>query len=647
MMFTDIVGYTALTQRNEDEALGMLSEHNSLIRQTLEEFGGREVKTIGDSFLVEFASALNAVRCAVAIQEKFHERNMDLPLSKRIEIRVGIHVGDVVVEAADIFGDAVNISSRIQPLAEAGGVCISEQVYSQVRNKLENRLLRMGRPTLKGVATPLEVYNVVMKWEEKNGPSQEMDRYRIAVLPFRNMSPDPNDEYFAEGMTEELITAISGIADLAVIARTSVMAYKGSVKRISEIGPELGAGTILEGSVRKAGNRARITVQLIDSASERHLWAQNYDRQLEDIFDVQTEVADRVASSLKLKLFESKNGLNRPRHIPSAEAHEKYLMARYNADRIAFDKAIKLLEEAIRIDPEFALAYSELANIYLALCGISVPPAEASSRASEYVSKALELDNTLSEAWVARGNLAFQLEWDWPRAETSFEKALALNPSCASAYMWYGTMLFVVGKPKEAVQSLRKCVELNPTDLVGRITLAHAYSSAGLHDDAIREVEMSSEVGLSESWSHSTLAMIFNRTGRTQEVKNQLDLFEKELAKKREAGPMGNEGLMDPLVSILAFAYVSTGKPEKVVEMIGEAERRRVRNGYLSRANIGTLYLALGDVKKAFELFEQSVSERDPGLLFFHRLFPNSVQSDTRLISLLEKMNLRGADPDN
>ncbi len=280
-MFTDMVGYTTLSQRNESLALDLLEEQKRMVRALLSRYGGREIKTIGDSFMVEFASALEAVRCATRIQEVFFERNTKSPQEKKIQLRIGIHIGDVEHKHGDVYGDAVNIASRMEPLSGPGGICISEQVYYQIQNKAEFPIIRLGKQALKNIQLPMDVYRIVLPWEkETHAEDESLEKRRIAVLPLVNMTADPNDEYFADGMTEELISTISGISGLTVLSRTSIMQYKGARKNIVDIGKELNAGTILEGSVRKAGNRVRITVQLVDSPEDRHLWAQSYDREL-------------------------------------------------------------------------------------------------------------------------------------------------------------------------------------------------------------------------------------------------------------------------------------------------------------------------------------------------------------------------------
>ncbi len=368
IMFTDMVGYTALSQKNEREALETLEEHRKLLRPIFPKYGGQEVKTIGDSFLVEFSSVLEAVRCAVAVQQVLHDRTFASPGGKKIMIRIGIHVGDVVHNQRDVYGDAVNIASRLEPLAEPGGICVSRQVYDQIRNKSEFPLEALGNTQLKNIELPLGVYKVVLPWNQKktredrdNAPS------RIAVLPFSNISPDSKDEYFADGLTEELISALSRISDLSVISRTSVMRYKNATKGVEEIGNELKVGTVLEGSVRKAGDRVRISVQLIDVQSDKHTWAEMYDREIGDIFAVQSDIAQRVAESLKVRLLTEEKERIGKQGTQNTEAYTSCLRGRFYLNKHTVEdvqRAIKYFNESRKADPSYAPAYAGLSDCY-------------------------------------------------------------------------------------------------------------------------------------------------------------------------------------------------------------------------------------------------------------------------------------------
>src|SRR5437016_6052880 len=302
-MFTDMVGYTALGQKNESLSLTLAEEQRTLLRPIFKRHAGREVKSMGDAFLVEFPSALEAVRCAYDIQRATREFNITLPEEQRVHIRVGVHVGDVVESQGDISGDAVNVASRMQSMADDGGICVTRQVYDQVQNKFELPLKSLGKRSLKNVRAPMEVYKMVLPWEDQQVAMAQMDAKTVAVLPFANMSPDPNDSYFADGITEEIISTLSGVSGLSVISRTSIMGYKGTTKRVKEIGGELEAGSVLEGSFRKAGNRIRVTAQLIDVRDDRHVWAHSYDRNLDDVFGVQTDIAKQVSDALRVKIL--------------------------------------------------------------------------------------------------------------------------------------------------------------------------------------------------------------------------------------------------------------------------------------------------------------------------------------------------------
>src|SRR5438128_9103335 len=306
-MFTDMVDYATISEKNEALALTLLEEHRELLRPVFARHGGREVQTIGDGFLVEFPSALEAVRSALEIQQLMDKRNEGVSPERKILLRVAVHLGDVEHQDGDVYGDAVNIASRIQSLADPGGICITQQVFDHVRNNEEFRTVPLGQNQLKNVQMPTVVYRVLPPTgETRLTRSDALEPRRVAALPLAILSSDHQDEYFAHGLTEEIINTLSSIPGLNVIARTYVMKYKQAIKSVVEIGRELKVGTILEGSVRKAGGRLRITIQLIDVGSEAPIWAQKYDRELEDVFEIQTDIAERVSEALKVKLAREK-----------------------------------------------------------------------------------------------------------------------------------------------------------------------------------------------------------------------------------------------------------------------------------------------------------------------------------------------------
>jgi adenylate cyclase len=392
IMFTDMVGFTTLAQRDEALAMQLLDEQREIIRPLLAKFNGREVDTIGDAFLVEFASSLGAVRCAVEIQSSLKELNVERPEEKRILIRVGIHLGDVIHRGVDVAGDAVNVASRIEPLAPPGGVCVTAQVHASVVNKVEYEFVSLGIPLLKNVTTPIEVFLVSGFGEsvESSAPvktSRPMDR--VAVLPFTNISHDPADEYFADGMTEEIISSVSKTKGLRVIARTSVMRYKGAPKAIAEIGRELNVGNILEGSVRKAGDKIRISVQFVETENEEPRWSQVYDREISDVFAIQSEIAQKVAEALREHVLGGAPRREEPKATSSPEAYINYLRGRQFWNKRTDEdlkKSIEFFEAALKIDPNYAQAYTGLADSYAALALLEfMAPNEAYPKAKEAV----------------------------------------------------------------------------------------------------------------------------------------------------------------------------------------------------------------------------------------------------------------------
>jgi adenylate cyclase len=487
VMFTDMVGFTALTQADEAQALRVLERHAKLLRPVFPKHGGKEIKSAGDSFLVEFDSALEAVHCATAIQRLLHDYNRSTQDEWQITLRIGIHLGDVVHQNGDIFGDAVNIASRIEPLAPPEGVCLSQQVFDQVHNKFEFPLIALETPTLKNVRFPTAVYRVVMPWESAlsstGAPAMAAlgaSNRRVAVLPFANLSPDPGDEYFAEGITEEIISTISKIAELQVISRTSVARYKKETGHsASEIGRDLRAGSLLEGSVRKAGGRVRITAQLIDAPSDRHLWSESYERSLEDVFEIQREIAGHVADALRLALAPGEAARIRPPSTQNVEAHILALKGRAaqrEATREGLEQSIQYYERALEKDPSYAAAVAGIADSYAQLGFFEYYPSrEALAKARQFAERALGMDPTLIAARLCLGSVARSLDWDYDRAEAEFRKVIEQNPNSAEAHERLAILLSQAGRSEEAVREAARAVELEPLS-------TQAISTAGIVD---------------------------------------------------------------------------------------------------------------------------------------------------------------------
>ncbi len=461
-MFTDLVGFTSDSHEDEPGALHLLDEQGAILGPILRAHRGREIKSMGDGLLLEFPNARDAVECAVALQQSLHDHNSTEGV-RPLRLRAGIHLGDVEDRGNDILGDAVNIASRIEPLAEPGGVCLSAQVYDQVRHKLAYRMEPLGPKSLKGILEPVPIYRIVLPWTTGGPPPGVPSVPRIAVLPLTNISPDPKDEYLADGLTEEIIAVTSRIRGLRVVARTSTARYKSTSKTVAEIGAELGADAVLEGSLRKSGDRLRITVQLINPITDERHWSETFDRGLSDIFQIQSEIAERVATALRLALPSGSAAARPP--TTSVEAYQRYLLARSLWNRRTGDSiatARRLFEEALQLDPGFARAYSGLADCYSILVdNRTVPPEEAHPAAQKATRKALELDDSLAEAHASLGIL---LEGDkrWDEAEREYRRSLDLDPTYAQARHWYFMLLRLERRDAEAEAQLERWREIDP-----------------------------------------------------------------------------------------------------------------------------------------------------------------------------------------
>ena len=631
-MFTDMVGYTALGQRNEALSLALLDEHRKVVRPILARHGGREVKTIGDAFLVEFANVLDAVRCAYDIQRAVREFNLSLAPDKRIHLRIGVHVGDVVESQGDIAGDSVNVASRVEALAEDGGVCITRQVHDQVRNKLELQLKGMGAKQLKNVESPVEVYRVVMPWEERREPPEELDGKRIGVLPFTNISPGSEDEYLADGMTEELITSLSGVRELTVIGRTSVMRYKGATKSLSEIGGELRAGSLIEGSVRRAGDRLRITVQLINSKSEGHIWAQNYDRRLEDIFAIQSEIAERVTKELKVRLVKSEKARIETPPTQSTEAYTLYLKGRHywnERSREGLNNAVEYFNRSLAIDPRFALGHSALADCYLVMGFNGLADAIPSfERAKEFSTRALELDPNLGEAHAVLGASIHNLEYEWEKSDAEMRRSIELNPNYPTAHQWYSQLLWFRRRFHESEVEIRRAVELDPFSLVINTNLGDLLYFDGKFQSAIEQFRKVVSMDPTFYPPHSSLVPAYVRVG----------LYEEALREGRIVGELTNSPLTGKLAA--AYVYASMGKGGEARPLLGEAEAN-YRSEHITPYAISLVHFQLGDREKGFEWLERAYEQRDSGLnglAIDHEL--EALRGDPRYLAWVDRLGL-------
>jgi adenylate cyclase len=493
ILAADVAGYSRLVEADEE---GTLSQWKALwgtvIEPKIKEHRGRIARVIGDGMLAEFASVIDAVRCAVEVQRSVAERNANAPQDKRIEFRVGINFGELIIEHGDFWGDGVNIAARREALAHPGGICVSGRVQEDTQGKLEIAFEFMGEQNLKNIVRPVRVYRVRFDGVTESTPALPLpSKPSIAVLPFQNMSGDPSEDYFADGVVEEITTALSRIRWLFVIARNSSFTYKGRMVDVKQVGRELGVRYALEGSVRKAANRVRVTAQLIDAVTGHHVWAERYDRELAAIFALQDEITERVVAAVEPQLYAAE-GIRAKRKPPeSLDAWEcvvRALSCVNSRSQNDYAMARELLGRAIELDPAYAQAYALFAYVM----GLEVlygwkPREIALARALEAAQKAVVLDSDDAWAHFALG-FVYGMTRRAEEAVVEHEKALALNPNFALAYTYQGSALAYLGRGEEALLKIDASERLSPRGLfqgVNNVCRAAAHFSAEQHRDAV------------------------------------------------------------------------------------------------------------------------------------------------------------------
>ncbi|HEY6283096.1 MAG TPA: tetratricopeptide repeat protein, partial [Nitrososphaerales archaeon] len=555
------------------------------------------------------------------------------PPEGKIQARLGIHVGDVVHSKGDIYGDAVNIASRIEPLADPGGICISQPVESQVRNKLALPIMSIGMKALKNVDLPMEVFKVVLPWNQQSeSGAPSVPKTRIAILPFSNISPDQSDEYFADGMTEELINTISHNHQLKVIARTSVGRYKGSQKSISEIAKEIGVGSILEGSVRKAGNKIRVTAQLIDAATEDHMWSDNYDRQLDDVFLIQSEIAKNVSEALMTRLIPEEEKSIERKVTSSSTAYVRYLRGRtLMRDRTesGIKEARKLFEEAIAEDAEYAEAYAGLADAYYLLGNYEhMPKAESLEKGRKALDKALSLDDELAEAHNTLGQFLVE-GYRFAEAENEFKRAIALNPNYALAHHWYGICLMETGRIADAIKETRLADELDPLSPVLAVNMAWGHAARSEITEADNWMQRLRELDSANQFYDFTLALVLE----------QRRDFEGAARNTEEA--LTKHPTDSSYVWALAFYYGLIGNSSGVAKM--RDKYNLVPDGtYGKPFGLAMIHAGLGEKDEMYRYLESAYEEHS---ILFRVLrygkFDTSIRDDPRYARLFERAKLR------
>ena len=470
ILSADAIGYSRLMQEDEASTIRNLEDSKRLMGELIEQFKGRVVDAPGDNLLAEFGSVVDATECAVKIQLELKAKNAELPKNRRMQFRIGINLGDVIVEGKQIYGDGVNIAARIERLADAGGICVTSNVYDQVKNKLPFIFEDTGEHTVKNITEPVRVYRILTENDKagfEDGSALDLpDKPSIAVMPFTNMSGDPKQEHFSDGMTEEIITALSKISEMFVIARNSSFIYKGKPVKVQQIGRELGVQYVLEGSVRKAGERVRITAQLIDATTGNHLWAERYDRELKDVFELQDEITQKIVIALQVELTRGEQA-----HVWHRSSHNLEALGLASKALDLFErqtkeenfKARNLFEQATRLDPKYAFAWTYLAWTYLvdAIYGFSGSPAESIEKALDLAKKSITMDDSQPDVHALWGTI-YLGQGQHEKAIEAGERSLVLGPNNACNTAILAQTMYLAGRGKEAIELMEKAMRLSP-----------------------------------------------------------------------------------------------------------------------------------------------------------------------------------------
>jgi adenylate cyclase len=581
ILAADIVGYSRLMRADEEGTLARLKAlRRELFEPTVREHRGRIVKLMGDGALVEFASAVDAVRCAVAVQEGLAEREAGALEDSALALRLGINLGDIIIDSGDIYGDGVNVAARLEGLAEPGGICLSASVHEQVRHKLDMAFEDLGEQSVKNITEPVRVYRAVLATPAAapgGAPSLALpDKPSIAVLPFDNMSGDAEQEYFADGISEDLITALSKIRWFFVIARNSTFTYKGQAVEMTQVARELGVRYVIEGSVRKAGNRVRITAQLVDATTGHHVWAERYDRDLADIFELQDEMAQTITGAVEPELSAAEReraARKPPENLDAWETYQRGLWHLWNFTKDDNTEAQRVLRRAQELDPGFATAYAfESYSHYLhTMLGFSEAPGESLAAALTAAKKALAVDDKDPVAYFALGRV-YMMHGEHDASVAELETAISLNPSFAMAHHGLGSALMLSGRLEDAAEALDNAMRLSPRDPVLWGTLSFRSMTCTL----LRQYEAAAEwarravheprAAKGGYWSHAVLAAALGNLGRMEEARAAVEAAlaakpDLSLAYLTKTLPTKHPGGLDPFLDGLRKAGLPEAAP--------------------------------------------------------------------------------------
>ncbi len=631
ILFADMTGYTALMQQNEDLARLKRKRLKEVLEANIEQYNGKVLQYYGDGSLSIFNSAIDCISASIKIQQQ-------LQLDPKVEIRMGIHTGDVIIEDESIYGDGVNLASRIESLAVPGGIFISEKVYDEIKNHEIFITREMGYFELKNVKQPVRVFAianegiVVPNREEVRGKTQQ-PKNRLAVLPFVNMSADPENEYFSDGITEELLNTLTRVDGLQVTSRTSAFAFKGKQHDIRDIAIQLNVDKVLEGSVRKSGNRVRITSQLINAADGYHIWSETYDRDLTDIFEVQDEISGIITNKLRENLLPAQaeeKMVKAP--VKNIEAYTCYLKALHFWNKLTpadGKNCISCCEEAIKIEPDYAQPYAMAASAY-AFLGSSgqMIPDKAFAIVREYADKAIALDKELADGYIAKASLYLFYDWKWQEAFDSLQQALKLNPGAVEAYDLLGFYYVLMGKKEKALELLKEAALLDPLSPVILQSLGSMYIFNEQFDEAIQQAD---KLIYMHPRMRASIEMKGWEIGMKGDWEKAFPLFEEvyRLTNHPLKGLMG-----------LGYAYAKLGQTEKAMECIRKMEQRQAEDPEaIVDADLSAVWFALGDIEKAFYYVNKCIDKRmGPVNYFLEYPAYKGIKDDPRYAQLKKRI---------
>jgi adenylate cyclase len=602
ILSADVQGYSRLMGEDDESTVNTITAYRKIIAGLIQEHQGRVVDTPGDNILAEFSGALNAVNSAIEIQQKLETENGKLPANRRMDFRIGINLGDVLHKEDRIYGDGVNVAARIESLADPGGVCISRGVFDQVKKKVRQGFEYMGEHTVKNISEPVRIYRILFQPEFEGKVIEESanrkarlqksyaisivailicsgallwffyfrsipiepasiekmayplpEKPSIAVLPFENLSGDSSHEFFNDGLTEEIITILSKSPKIFVIARNSTDPYKNRSIKIQKVSEELGVRYVLEGSVRKDGNRTRITVQLIDAIKGHHLWAERYDRDVKDTFAVQEEISKKILTALEVNLTEGEQATMMAKGTSNGEAYIKVLQSAYYRRRLNAEdnaKARRLAEEAIAMDPEYAFAYTTLSRTHVVDVWLRTTksPRESFTTAMDLAEKALSIDDSLADAYDILGNILV-LKRNYDQGINHLERAIELEPNGADFQAHMGMALNLADHSQEAIQVLLKAIRLNPNPPSWYLhNLAVAYNFVENYDEAIFWGEKAVKLNPKSLLGHYILCAIYSSADRIEDAKREASEVLKinpkfSVSKVEKTNPLNNESV--------------------------------------------------------------------------------------------------------